>query len=140
MCHETQYRDKEISRTGGGMDCPRGRTRHTERNIPLHRGESNWQIVLVQSDAEFTPELVRTAKDRGFDGIIATIPGSVDTLAALVETPLRPRPGTLANQEIRSPYLTAQSTQSSKTNGLRASGEQGMTVTFSNFTRSAWRT
>ena len=33
-----------------------------------------------------------------------------------------------------------QSPQSSKTNGLRASGERGVTVTFSNFTRSAWRT
>ena len=48
----------------------------------------DWQIVLVQSAAEFTPELVRTAKDKGIDGIIATIPGSEETLAALVETPL----------------------------------------------------
>lgn len=42
----------------------------------------------MQSDAEFTPELVRTAQDKGFDGIIATIHGSPGTLAALVETPL----------------------------------------------------
>ena len=117
----------------GGRDTLNGIFRFIEAN-------PDWQIVLVQSDAEFTPELVRTAKDKGFDDIIATIPGSGETLAALAETPLRPRPGTLAKQEIRSPYLTAQSTQSSNTNGLRASGEQGVTVTFSNFTRSAWRT
>ena len=62
----------------------------------------NWQIVLVQSDAEFTPELVQTAKDRGFDGIIATIPGSEETLAALVETPL---PVVVKN--VRSPAFAA---------------------------------
>ena len=65
----------------GGRDTLNGIFRFIEVN-------PDWQIVLVQSDAEFTPELVRTAKDRGFDGIIATIPGSEETLAALVETPL----------------------------------------------------
>ena len=65
----------------GGRDTLSGIFRFIEVN-------PDWQIVLVQSDAEFTPELVRTAKDRGFDGIIATIPGSGETLAALVETPL----------------------------------------------------
>ena len=65
----------------GGRDTLNGIFRFIEVN-------PDWQIVLVQSDAEFTPELVRTAKDKGFDGIIATIPGSEATTAALVETPL----------------------------------------------------
>lgn len=79
----------------GGRDTLSGIFRFIEVN-------PDWQIVLVQSDAEFTPELVRTAKDRGFDGIIATIPGSEETLAALVETPL---PVVVKN--VRSPAFTA---------------------------------
>jgi len=51
-------------------------------------GHPGWQITLVQSNEEFTPDLVQTAKDKGFDGIIATIPGSQETLDALVRTPL----------------------------------------------------
>lgn len=79
----------------GGRDTLNGIFRFIEVN-------PDWQIVLVQSDAEFTPELVRTAKDRGFDGIIATIPGSGETLAALVETPL---PVVVKN--VRSPAFAA---------------------------------
>ena len=79
----------------GGRDTLNGIFRFIEVN-------PDWQIVLVQSDAEFTPELVRTAKDRGFDGIIATIPGSEETLAALVETPL---PVVVKN--VRSPAFAA---------------------------------
>jgi len=79
----------------GGRDTLSGIFRFVETH-------PDWQIVLVQSDAEFTPELVRTAKDRGFDGIIATIPGSEETLAALVETPL---PVVIKN--VRSPAFAA---------------------------------
>lgn len=79
----------------GGRDTLNGIFRFIEVN-------PDWQIVLVQNDAEFTPELVRTAKDRGFDGIIATIPGSGETLAALVETPL---PVVVKN--VRSPAFAA---------------------------------
>lgn len=46
--------------------------------------------------------VLRTAKDKGFDGIIATIPGSEETLAALVETPL---PVVVKN--VRSPAFAA---------------------------------
>ena len=49
---------------------------------------SGWQLHLVQYNEEFSPEVVRSAKDKGFDGIIATIPGSGATIAALAETPL----------------------------------------------------
>ena len=42
----------------------------------------------MQYNEEFSPEVVRSAKDKGFDGIIATIPGSDATIAALAETPL----------------------------------------------------
>ena len=49
---------------------------------------SGWQLHLVQYNEEFSPEIVRSAKDKGFDGIIATIPGSDATIAALAETPL----------------------------------------------------
>ena len=48
----------------------------------------NWQLNLVQSNEEFTPDLVQTAKEKGVDGIIATIPGSQETLNALADTPL----------------------------------------------------
>ena len=65
----------------GGRDTLNGIFRFIEAN-------PDWQITLVQSDTEFTPELVRTAEARGFDGIIATIPCSRETLAALAETPL----------------------------------------------------
>ena len=70
----------EIARASG-RDTLSGIFRFIESN-------PDWQIDLVQSAAEFTPELVRTAKDRGFDGIIATIPYPEATTAALVETPL----------------------------------------------------
>ena len=83
-----------IARTGG-RDTLSGIFRFVETH-------PDWQVVLVQSDAEFTPELVRTAKDKGFDGIIATIPGSEETLAALVETPL---PVVVKN--VRSPAFAA---------------------------------
>ncbi len=42
----------------------------------------------MQRNEDFTPATVRTAVGKGFDGIIATIPGSDDTLAALAESPL----------------------------------------------------
>ena len=70
----------EIARASG-RDTLSGIFRFIESN-------PDWQIDLVQSAAEFTPELVRTAKDRGLDGIIATIPYPEATTAALVETPL----------------------------------------------------
>lgn len=55
------------------------------RFIEQHTG---WQLHLVQYDEDFSPETVRSAPAKGFDGIIATIPGSDGTLAALAETPL----------------------------------------------------
>ena len=70
----------EIARASG-RDTLSGIFRFVEAN-------PDWQIDLVQSAAEFTPELVRTAKDRGLDGIIATIPCSEATTAALAEAPL----------------------------------------------------
>lgn len=47
-----------------------------------------WQLHLVQYDEDFTPEIVRGAPERGFSGIIATIPGADGTVEALVESPL----------------------------------------------------
>ena len=69
-----------IARTGG-RDTLTGIFRYLA-------GHPSWQLSLVQSNEEFTPDLVQTAKDKGFDGIIATIPGSQETLDALVRTPL----------------------------------------------------
>ena len=64
-----------------GRDNLSGIFRFIEQN-------SGWQLHLVQYNEEFSPEVVRSAKDKGFDGIIATIPGSDATIAALAETPL----------------------------------------------------
>ncbi len=100
MRHNTQKRRFRVLAAiwiarAGGRDTLSGIFRFVETH-------PDWQVVLVQSDAEFTPELVQTAKDRGFDGIIATIPGSEETLAALVETPL---PVVVKN--VRSPAFAA---------------------------------
>ena len=64
-----------------GRDVLSGIFRFLEKN-------QNWQLHLVQYDADFTPDLVRNAGDKGFDGIIATIPGATGTVDALAETPL----------------------------------------------------
>ena len=69
-----------ISRVGG-RDTLTGIFRYIAKN-------PSWQLTIAQNNEEFTPDLVRTAKDKGFDGIIATIPGSEETLSALTETPL----------------------------------------------------
>jgi LacI family transcriptional regulator len=82
-------KDKRICRVlvsawiarAGGRDTLTGIFRFLASN-------PNWQLSIVQSDEEFTPDIVRTAKDKGFDGIIATIPGSQETLDALACTPL----------------------------------------------------
>ena len=76
-----------------GRDNLSGIFRFIEQN-------SGWQLHLVQYNEEFSAEVVRSAKDRGFDGIIATIPGSDATIAALAETPL---PVVLVN--VHSPAL-----------------------------------
>lgn len=59
-----------------------------------------WQLRLVQYDGEFTPEVVRSAPEKGFDGIIATFPGQTGTLQAIAASPL---PAVLVN--IKSPSL-----------------------------------
>ena len=64
-----------------GRDNLSGIFRFIEQN-------SGWQLHLVQYNEEFSSAVVRSAKDSGFDGIIATIPGSDATIAALAETPL----------------------------------------------------
>ena len=69
-----------ISRASG-RDNLSGIFRFIEQN-------SGWQLHLVQYNEEFSSAVVRSAKDSGFDGIIATIPGSDATIAALAETPL----------------------------------------------------
>ena len=69
-----------IARTSG-RDVLSGIFRFLEEN-------QNWQLHIVQYDADFTPDLVRNAGNKGFDGIIATIPGTAGTVDALVETPL----------------------------------------------------
>lgn len=80
-----------------GRDNLSGIFRFIEQN-------SGWQLHLVQYNEEFSAEVVRSAKDRGFDGIIATIPGSDATIAALAETPL---PVVLVN--VHSPALARRS-------------------------------
>ena len=49
---------------------------------------ANWQLHLVQYDREFTPEVVASAREKGFDGIIATFPGAAGTTDALAQAPL----------------------------------------------------
>lgn len=80
-----------------GRDNLSGIFRFIEQN-------SGWQLHLVQYNEEFSAEVVRSAKDRGFDSIIATIPGSDATIAALAETPL---PVVLVN--VHSPALARRS-------------------------------
>ena len=88
MKHKEKSREKTINVLAAvriarvsGRDNLNGIFRFVEQN-------SNWQLHLVQYNEEFSPEVVRSAKDKGFDGIIATIPGSDATIAALAETPL----------------------------------------------------
>ena len=70
-----------------GRDMLSGMFRFIEQNPA-------WQLHLVQYDPEFTADIVRRAPKEGFDGIVATFPGSEGVLDALAETPL---PGVLVS-------------------------------------------
>ena len=81
MKHKEKSREKTINvlaavriARASGRDNLNGIFRFVEQN-------SSWQLHLVQYNEEFSPEVVRSAKDKGFDGIIATIPGSDATIA-----------------------------------------------------------
>ncbi len=64
-----------------GRDMLSGIFKFLERNI-------KWQMHLVQYREDFTAELISSAADKGFAGIIATFPSSDDALEALAATPL----------------------------------------------------
>ncbi len=64
-----------------GRDMLTGLFRFFEEN-------PNWQLHLVQYDSDFTPEVIASAKENGFDGIIATFPGAEGSVEALSCSPL----------------------------------------------------
>jgi LacI family transcriptional regulator len=64
-----------------GRDMLSGIFKFLEKN-------AKWQMHLVQYSEDFTSELISSAADKGFSGIIATFPCSNDALEALAATPL----------------------------------------------------
>ena len=76
-----------------GRDMLSGIFKFLEKNV-------KWQMHLVQYAEDLTAELISSAHDKGFTGIIATFPCSNEALAALAATPL---PTVLVN--VQSPIL-----------------------------------
>lgn len=77
-----------------GRDMLSGIFKFLEKN-------AKWQMHLIQYSEDFTSEIISSARENGFDGIIATFPCSGDALEALAATPI---PTVLVN--VQSPLLS----------------------------------